>query len=98
VDLAEREAVAKRAAAFKRLHDERAAALAQSEWDRVVAAAPEGFKDLYDESVGAVFRECIKHAYYAALKACLEEARAAVDDVTERRHLREAGRDPDKKN
>lgn len=98
MDPAERAAVEERAAAFKRLHEERAAALAQSEWERVVAAAPEGFEGLYVESVGAVFRECIKHAYHAALKACLEESVAAMAAGRERGRMRKSGGNPEHQN
>ncbi len=97
MDPAEREAVKARAAAFKRLHDERAAALADTEWARILAENSD-VEDLNNIAVEKAFRIGIKNAYYAALKDAVEEATAAMDDVRERRQLREAGGDPEQQN
>lgn len=97
MDPAELAAVKERAAAYRRLHDARAAALADTEWARIVDENPD-VVEFKNPDVEKAFRSGIKNAYDAALKDTIEEAQAAMDYAREKRQLRETGGDPEQKN
>ncbi len=75
-----------------RKHRERAEAIAEREWRRVVDGLPDGFQP--DLAIEEVFKRCARLAYLAGKQDALDDTAAMMAANKERRRLREAGRDP----